>query len=72
MWYFLAEYHMTPREFGHLTWPQIACILNKGETTTKPELSPMAIKRLLADFYGPGHRFSEQVSDRNGESPDSG
>lgn len=70
MWFFMAEYHITPKEFGHLTWPQIACILDKGETSSKPELSPLAIKRILADFYGPQHRFADHGSDQNGESPD--
>lgn len=65
MWFLLAEYHITPHEFGELTWPQIRCILDKGEEP-KPGISRSAIKATLAAHYGPGSRFAR----RNGPSKD--
>lgn len=63
MWFLLAEYHITPDEFGELTWPQIRCILNKGEEP-KPSISKAAIKARLAEHYGPNSRFAR----RNGQA----
>lgn len=59
MWFLLAEYHITPQEFGDLTWPQIRCILAKGEKE-KPGLSKLAIKARLAEHYGPDSRFARR------------